>query len=122
MKLTVPVNHNYYEESPMEESDLAEKFHAKKSGTKNIKELFSTVYELKLGAEQLKQIKIYSFKKKSFFEADEERLILKLYSKEQNNTKKYFVQTGLYAGTLYHKAVKINITTKYGDAFLKRML
>ena len=32
------------------------------------------------------------------------------------------MQTGLYAGVLFYKGYKINITTKYGDAFLKRML
>jgi 5-methylcytosine-specific restriction enzyme subunit McrC len=54
---------------------------------------------------------------------DEERLILKLYSKEKlEQEKEYIVQTGLYAGVLFYKGCKINITTKYGDAFLKRML
>ena len=85
--------------------------------------MFSSVYELKLGAEQLKQIRIFNFKRRRFFEPDEERLILKLYSKEKlEQEKEYIVQTGLYAGVLFYKGCKINIITKFGDAFLKRML
>ncbi len=123
MRISVPVNHNFYEEAPISESALRETFAVKKSGVKHIKQLFSSVYELKLGAEQLKQIKIFNFKRRRFFEPDEERLILKLYSKEKfEQEKEYIVQTGLYAGVLFYKGCKINITTKYGDAFLKRML
>jgi len=117
------VNHNFYEEAPILESALGEAFAVKKTGLKQLQQLFSSVYELKLGAEQLKQIKIFNFKRRRFFELDEERLILKLYSKEKlEQEKEYIVQTGLYAGVLFYKGCKINITTKYGDAFLKRML
>ena len=123
MKITIPVNHNYYEEAPIHESVLGVAFGVNKSGIKNVQNLFSSLHELKLGAEQLKQIKLFSFKKSSFFEPDEERLILKLYSKEKlEKEKQYFVQTGLYAGTLFYKGCKINITSKHGDVFLKRML
>jgi len=124
MKISVPVNHNYYEEAPIRESALGEAFAVKKAGDKkHLQQLFSSVYELKLGAEQLKQIRIFNFKRRRFFEPDEERLILKLYSKEKlEQEKECFVQTGLYAGVLFYKGCKINITTKYGDAFLKRML
>lgn len=124
MKISVPVNHNFYEEAPIRESALGEAFAVKKAGDKkHLQHLFSSVYELKLGAEQLKQIRILNFKRKRFFEPDEERLILKLYSKEKlEKEKEYIVQTGLYAGVLFYKGCKINITTKYGDAFLKRML
>ncbi len=123
MKISVPVNHNFYEEAPIQELNLGEAFNVKKSGIKNLQQIFSSVYELKLGAEQLKQVKVFSFKSKRIFEPDEERLILKLYSKEKSNqVKEYFIQTGLYAGVLFHKGCKINITTKYGDTFLKRML
>lgn len=117
------MNHNFYEEAPILESALGEAFAVKKTGLKQLQQLFSSVYELKLGAEQLKQIKIFNFKRRRFFELDEERLILKLYSKEKlEQEKEYIVQTGLYAGVLFYKGCKINITTKYGDAFLKRML
>ncbi len=123
MKISVPVNHNFYEEAPIQESSLGEVFNVKKSEIKNLQQIFSSVYELKLGAEQLKQVKVFSFKSKRIFEPDEERLILKLYSKEKTTQEKeYFIQTGLYAGVLFHKGCKINITTKYGNTFLKRML
>lgn len=124
MRISVPVNHNFYEEAPIRESTLGEAFAVKKAGEKkHLQQMFSSVYELKLGAEQLKQIRIFNFKRRRFFEPDEERLILKLYSKEKlEQEKEYIVQTGLYAGVLFYKGCKINITTKYGDAFLKRML
>jgi len=124
MKINVPVNHNFYEEAPIRESALGEAFAVKRAGDKkHLQQMFSSVYELKLGAGQLKQIRIFNFKRKRFFEPDEKRLILKLYSKEKlEQEKEYIVQTGLYAGVLFYKGCKINITTKYGDAFLKRML
>lgn len=124
MRISVPVNHNFYEEAPIRESALGEAFAVKKAGEKkHLQQMFSSVYELKWGAAQLKQIRIFNFKRRRFFEPDEERLILKLYSKEKlEQEKEYIVQTGLYAGVLFYKGCKINITTKYGDAFLKRML
>ena len=121
MRISVPVNHNFYEEAPILESALTKSFDVKKSGVKHLQKLFSSVYELKLGAEQLKQVKILKFKSKRIFEQDEERLILKLYSEEKTE-KEYYMQTGLYAGVLFHKGCRINITTRYGDTFLKRML
>ncbi|MBI9080816.1 MAG: hypothetical protein JEY79_13890 [Pseudodesulfovibrio sp.] len=122
MKINVPVNHNYYEEAPIQELELGDSFSVRKSATKKVEQLFSPVYELKLVAAQLKQVKIINFKGKRF-DPDEERLILKLYSKEKpEGDKEYFIQTGLYAGVLFHKGCKFNIAPKYGDAFLKRML
>ncbi|MBB6370016.1 McrC family protein [Chryseobacterium shigense] len=123
MRISVPVNHNFYEEAPILESTLSKSFDVNKSGVKHLQKLFSSVYELKLGAEQLKQVKVLNFKSKrnKIFKEDEERLILKLYSKEKEE-KEYYIQTGLYAGILFHKGCKINITTRYGGAFLKRML
>lgn len=124
MRISVPVNHNFYEEAPIRESGLGEAFAVKKAvDKKHLQQLFSSVYELKLGAVQLNQIKIFNFKRRRFFDPDEERLILKLYSKEKpEQEKEYILQTGLYAGVLFYKGCKINITTKYGNAFLKRML
>jgi 5-methylcytosine-specific restriction endonuclease McrBC regulatory subunit McrC len=124
MRISVPVNHNFYEEAPIRESDLGEAFAVKKAvDKKHLQQLFSSVYELKLKADQLNKIKIFNFNSRRFFDPDEERLILKLYSKEKpRQEKEYFVQTGLYAGVLFYQGCKINITTKYGDAFLKRML
>lgn len=123
MKISVPVNHNFYEEAPIQDLELVEAFSVRKGAVKNVRELFSSLYELKLGSGQLTQVKIFNFRDKRFFEPDEEKLVLKLYSKEsQQGEKEYFIQTGLHAGVLYHKGCKFNITTKYGDAFLKRML
>ena len=124
MRISVPVNHNFYEEAPIYESELSKKFTVEKVGDKKyLQQLFSSVYELKLGAEQLKQIRIFNFKRRRLFDPDEERLILKLYSKERlEQEKEYIIQTGLYAGVLFYKNCKINIITEYGDAFLKRML
>jgi 5-methylcytosine-specific restriction endonuclease McrBC regulatory subunit McrC len=126
MRISVPVNHNFYEELPIiGESKLCAEFSVKetKRNKGQLQQIFSSVYELKLGAEQLKQVKIFNFKRNRFFEQDDERLILKLYSKEKTEQEKeYIIQTGLYAGVLFHKSCKINITTKYGDTFLKRML
>lgn len=124
MRISVPVNHNFYEEAPIRESGLGEAFAIKKAvDKKHLQQLFSSVYELKLKADQLNKIKIFNFNSRRFFDPDEERLILKLYSKEKpKQEKEYIVQTGLYAGVLFYKGCKINITTKYGDAFLKRML
>ena len=123
MKISRPVNHNFHEEAPIRESALGKAFAVKKAGDKkHLQQMFSSVYELKLGAAQLKQIRIFNFKRRRF-EQDEDRLILKLYSKEKlEQEKEYFVQTGSYAGVLFYKGCKINITTKYGDVFLKRML
>ncbi len=124
MKITVPVNHNFYEEAPILESELGDRFHVKKAGVKHLKRnLFSSVYELKIGAKQLKHIKVFKFKQNQFFDSDDERLILKFYAKDKfDQENEYIVQTGLYVGVLFHKGYKINITTKYGDTFLKRML
>jgi len=126
MRISVPVNHNYYEELPIiGESSLCSQFSVKdnRRNQEQLRQFFSSVYELKLGAKQLKQVKVFNFKRNRFFEQDEERLILKLYSKEKaDQEKEYIIQTGLYAGVLFHKGCKINITTKYGDTFLKRML
>ena len=78
MKISIPVNHNYYEESPIfilnKAFNIAEQNKAK---AKKIKETFSSVYELKLGAEQLSHVKIINFKRKPLFDPDRERLILK---------------------------------------------
>lgn len=123
MRISVPVNHNFYEEAPIQETDLGNVFNVRKSGVKHLLQIFSSVYELKFGAEQLKQVKVFNFKRNRYFEQDEERLILRLYSREKvQQEKEFIIQTGLYAGVLFHKGCKINITTKYGDTFLKRML
>jgi 5-methylcytosine-specific restriction enzyme subunit McrC len=125
MKISVATNHNFYEEKPLVDNQLKEKFNARnKKDLKYIKEqLFSSTYHFTTKKESLEQIKIFGFKEQRNKLKDEEQLILKLYSKEINTEeKKYIVQTGLFAGTIYHKDIQFNIVTPYGDTFLKRML
>ncbi|WP_452219977.1 McrC family protein [Lacinutrix salivirga] len=95
-----------------------------KKETKHIREhLFSSTFHFTSKKESLEQIKIFGFKEQRNKLEDEEQLVLKLYAKESNiEEKKYIVQTGLFAGTIYHKDVQFNIGTPYGDTFLKRML
>ncbi|WP_298767358.1 hypothetical protein [uncultured Polaribacter sp.] len=125
MKINVPTNHNFYEEKPLVENQLKQEFSAKnKRDFKYIKEtIFSSTYHFTSKKESLEQIKIFGFKQQRSKLENEEQLILKLYSKESNTEeKKYIIQTGLFAGTIYHKDVQFNIVTPYGDTFLKRML
>jgi 5-methylcytosine-specific restriction endonuclease McrBC regulatory subunit McrC len=125
MKISVPTNHNFYEEKPLVENQLKESFGAKnKRESRHITEqIFSSTYQFTTKKESLEQIKIFGFKEQRNKLEEEEQLILKLYAKESNTEeKKYIVQTGLFAGTIYHKDVQFNIVTPYGDTFLKRML
>lgn len=124
MEISIPVNHNYYEESPINEENLKNSFKlSKQKQLKKLKEeVFSSVYKLSTKNSNLSQLQIFGFKNQKSKLEEEERLILKLYAKEQDNIKEYIIQTGLYAGVVYHKGYKFNITTKYGDIFLKRML
>lgn len=125
MKISVPVNHNYYEESAINEDILCNKFGLSKS-IKNVNKirntLFSSFFEMKLGDEQIENVQVVNFRRKKNFEDDKERLVIKLYTKENEGETKFFIQTGLYAGVLFHKGCKINITTNYGEALLHRML
>ena len=123
MRISVPVNHNYFEEAPIPESALCDAFCTTKKGAKDLRYLFSSVHELKLGANRLERVKVVHFKRKRKFEPDHDKLVIKLYCKEYSEKEKdYIVQTGLFAGILFYKGCKINITTKYGSALLKRML
>ena len=114
MKISVPTNHNYYEEKPLVENQLKKSFGAKnKKESRHITEqVFSSTYQFTTKKESLEQIKIFGFKEQRNKLEDEEQLILKLYAKESNTEeKKYIVQTGLFAGTIYHKDVQFNIAT-----------
>lgn len=125
MRISIPTNHNFYEESSLTENQLSEKFGMLLGQDCNtIKtKFFSSTFELTTKNKSLEQIKIFGFKNRSNKLEEEEQLILKLYSREQNLDKtKYIIQTGLFAGVLYHKDCQFNITTPYGEAFLKRML
>ncbi len=124
MKVSLPTNHNYYEECCLDEEGLKEAFSSKnKSALKKLQtELFSSEFALTTKAETLEQVKIFGFKNNQNKMEDEEQLILRLYSKIVDGKKKYIIQTGLFAGVIYHKGYQFNIGTRYGDTFLTRML
>lgn len=121
MRFTAPNNHNFYEEHPLTEGDLKSAFGARKTLVQ--KELFSSVFELTTKSGSLEQLELFKFKPERSKLDDEEQLILKLFAKEnRDSSKKYIVQTGLFAGVVYHNNCQFNITTRYGKAFLNRML
>lgn len=124
MRVLVPTNHNFYEESPLTADQLCEKFGVGKSKSKRIvQDLFRSTFEITNKTSSLEQIKIFGFKKTKNRLEDEEQTILKLYPKVfSGNEDQYIIQTGLFAGILYHNGCQFNITTSYGDSFLKRML
>jgi len=122
MNISIPTNHNYYEEAPIAEGKLQETFGIKTRAIKKLKsDIFSSVHEITTKESSLEQIQIFGFKQNKL--ENEEQLILKLYAKQSTeNHTNYFVQTGLFAGVIYHKGCQFNITTAYGDIFLQRML
>lgn len=121
MEISIPNNHNFFEEKPLIQSELIGAFGSRSK--RKISDLFSSVYELNTGNASLKSLKIIGFKDSHDKTEDENRLILKLYSKESDKAeKKYYVQTGLFSGIVFHKKCRFNITTRYGDVFLRRML
>ena len=58
MKVSVPTNHNFYEESPLTEEQLMVNFSlSKKSAVKQLKnELFSSVFSLTTKSKSLEQL------------------------------------------------------------------
>lgn len=125
MRIYVPTNHNFYEESPLIEDDLKAKFGVSKvSEIRAIKEkLFASTFEFTTKNKTLEQVQIFGFKEQRNKLEDENKPILKLYAKEVSpDEKRFIIQTGLFAGVLYHKGYQFNITTPFGDNFLKRML
>lgn len=124
MKIKVPTNHHYYESTFFDEKSLFKKFDVKlKREKKALKEqLFKTSFELNTGQNTYSQLKIIGFKKRKYQIEDDSQLILKLFSKEQDGEVNYAVQTGLFAGIIFHKGYSFNITTSYGDVLLSRML
>ncbi|PPK92779.1 5-methylcytosine-specific restriction endonuclease McrBC regulatory subunit McrC [Nonlabens xylanidelens] len=125
MKISVPTNHNFYEECALNEVQLKEQFGTRKvSDFKKLKEqLFSSTYTFSNKNRSLKKLQIFGFKNNRNRLQDEEELILKLYSKENDSfSKEFIIQTGLFAGVVYHKGYQFNIVTPFGDTFLKRML
>ncbi len=125
MRITVPTNHNFYEEDSLTEIQLKDKF-----GVRTAKEmeylknnLFASTYEFTSKNTTLEQVQIFGFKNSRNKLDEDEQLIVKLYAKEHpTDGRKYIIQTGLFAGVLYHKGCQFNISTAYGETFLKRML
>lgn len=125
MRINVPTNHNFYEEASLTEIQLKEQFGVRLAKeVENVKSnLFSSTFEFTSKSKSLEQVQIFGFKNNRNKLEDDEQLILKLYSKEYpKEEKKYIIQTGLFAGVLYHKGCQFNITTPYGQTFLNRML
>lgn len=124
MKASFPTNHNFYCEKPLKnDSEIIKAFNAKKNQADTVKQLFNN-FTLTSKSESLKQLPIYRFKPhKNQLADNEEQLILRLYSRENNSSEReYFVETGLFAGVVYHDGCQFNITCRGGDAFLHRML
>jgi 5-methylcytosine-specific restriction enzyme subunit McrC len=126
MRIQVPTNFNYYEEKPLRNDDaLFLAFGVKnRRDVKYLKEeVFGATFELSTKKKSLEQIAIFGFKNQRNKLEEEEQLILKLYAKENDlRLREYIIQTGLFAGVVYHKNCQFNITTAYGDVFLRRML
>lgn len=125
MKISIPTNHNYFEESPLSETQLMARFNLRnKKELKQLNlDLFSSVFSLTTKHKLLEQVQIFGFKNNRNKLDEEEQLLLKLYAKDCiEGNRQYIIQTGLFAGVLYHKGHQVNITSKYGDVFLRRML
>lgn len=125
MKISVPTNHNYYEERPLSDNQLMADFNLRnKTELKQlINKLFSSVFSLTTKCNSLEQIQLFGFKNNRSKLDAEEQILLKLYAKDNaSGDRQYFIQTGLFAGVIYHQGYQINITSKYGDVFLRRML
>lgn len=123
MQVSVHVNSNFYEEVPMDESDLLEKFGLKKQvDLKAIKKLFRPVYELRYNETSMDCVRLFSFRNAKKKWISDNGLILKIYSKESETKEQYFIQTGLFAGVVYHNGCRFNIGIPYGNIFLRRML
>lgn len=124
MKIKVTTNHHYYESHFFDEQSLYEKFNVKKKGDQKAlrEQLYKSTFELNTSQNTLSQLKIIGFKKRQYQLEENDQLILKLFSKEQAGELRYAVQTGLFAGIIFHKGYLFNITTSYGDVLLSRML
>ncbi len=124
MRITVPTNHHFYDNSFYNEEELWRKFGIKSKKDKRnlIQNLFTATYELNTSHQTHSQLKIIGFKNRKYKIGDDGQLILKLFAREYGQTKSYAVQTGLYAGIIFHKGYTFNITTNYGNVLLNRML
>ena len=117
MKLTVPTNYNYHLERPIKHADIGDGgwvnkvndiqgIHVTTQDKKSNKfqGLFEPGFEITTRHESLTSLKIFRFKPVKDDLEKEERLILKLFRGDNpNEDNQYFVQTGLFAGVVYHK-------------------
>lgn len=131
MKLTVPTNYNHHLERPIKHTDIGDgrgvdkvnEIQGSLVATQDMKSnkfqgLFQPGFEITTRHESLTSLKIFRFKPVKDDLEKEERLILKLfYCENPNEDCQYFVQTGLFAGVVYHKGCEFNITCAYGEVF-----
>ena len=124
MQISITTNHHYYEASFFDEDTLWQKFNLKyKKDKKNIENtLFSSVYELTTKNKDFSQLQIIGFKNQRNILNEEAQLVLKLFSQEYFEKKRFAIQTGLFAGVIHHKGYTFNIETRYGNVLLHRML
>jgi len=138
MKITIPTNHNFYEERPLsfesescrsdddychfysDNGKIVETFNDK------IKSLFEGQYLItKKDLEKYRDLVVSKIERKKGFDV-EDRLILKLYAKTCKGGDKYYIQTGLYTGVIHLTTNKttytFNIIPECGNFFLNRML
>ncbi|MEY8847633.1 hypothetical protein AB9K26_02395 [Psychroserpens sp. XS_ASV72] len=85
-------------------------------------DLFSSLFTVTTKNLSLAQLQIIGFKNQKNKLNQEEQLVIRLFSKVNGEQKKFAIQTGLFAGKLYHKGYGFNITTSYGNVLLNRML
>jgi 5-methylcytosine-specific restriction enzyme subunit McrC len=125
VEISIPINNHYYDAEAWNEADLKKRFQIQNEEQFKVilGKFFSSVYELNTASSRLSKLQIFSLNNNRFNRKDKDKLILKLYSKNQNSLEKqYFIQTGLFAGVIYYNGCKFNITINYGSVFLRRML
>lgn len=125
MKITIPTNHHYYESTFFDENSLWNEFKTKYNKDKKAlqKNLFSDVFVLSTKSRDFSQLQVVGFKdRRNKLEEEEEELVLKLFAQKRQDERRFAIQTGLFAGVLYHRGYKFNIQTNYGSVLLHRML
>lgn len=122
MKICIPTNHDYYEESPLDTQTKYKRVESK------LKKAFSSLVSITTNElrdnDAYKNLIITSIRRKQF--TDEEELILRFYSKPKGDSLEYHVQTGLYTGIIYYPIekdiIEFHIIPKFGNILLNRML
>lgn len=124
LKVTVSTNHHYYESTFFNKEALFKAFNLRYQREKKAieKELFSSMFNLTTWHPDFSQLQIIGFKNQRNKLKEEEQTVLKLFSQQAGEQKRFAIQTGLFAGVLYHKGYSFNIQTSYGNVLLNRML